>query len=92
VTSRDVVDRCRGTSWTILASHGLVAPFRVQVELADELSAGREDPHITVLHQDQYSVPFVPSTDVGVVELAAVAERDFSAADLVLADPTAPGG
>ena len=60
VMSRDIVDSCRETSWTISGSRGLVDPLRVQSQVADQVAGGSHDAHVTVLDQQQDRLAVVP--------------------------------
>ena len=82
------MDDCRATSWTISDAEGLIEPARVKPEVADQLSGGRENTHVAVGDEDQHPSPLVGSSDGHVVEVRAIAQRDLSGVDLVLADPT----
>ena len=61
VVSRDIVDDCRETSWTISEPEGLVEPARIEPEVADQLSARGENPDVAVGHEDQDPAALVRS-------------------------------
>jgi hypothetical protein len=85
--SRDIVDSCRETSWTIGCAEGLVGAAGVEGEVAEELAVGGEDSYVAVGYEHQHACALVTAADGHVVEAAAVAEGDVAGVDLVLADP-----
>ena len=74
--------RCLGTSCTGVSGHRsrfrlrLVVPTRIQLEIPEQLSVGRGDPHLAVLDQDEDVASLVAPADADVVQPSAVAQGD----------------
>ena len=92
VMSRDTLDRCRETFWTLAGllsrSERLVDPLGIQSETSNQGPVGGHDADVAVSHQDQYGLFVVSPADGHVVERASVTQRDVAAVDLVLANST----
>ena len=71
----DIVHTCPGTSFHVMPD-GLIAPGRIEDELAQELSVLGHDPYRKTGHGHHHSGPGMPTTHLDVVQPAVMAKRD----------------
>src|SRR5262249_52671781 len=75
--------RCLGTPCTGVSGHGsrsglgLVVPGGVELEVSQERSAGRDDPDVLVVGEDEDGLSGVAAADSDVVQAAVVAQGEF---------------
>lgn len=61
--SRDIVDNCRETSWTIPVAEGLVGAGWVEGEVAEQFAVGGEHTDVAVGHEDEHPCAFVSAAE-----------------------------
>jgi hypothetical protein len=69
----------------------LVVPVGVELEVSEQLSAGRDDPDVQVVDQDQDGLAAVAAPESDVVQAAVVPQGDLAVGvDGVVPDPVVP--
>jgi len=91
--SRDIVDTCLATSFTLaLSDQGLVAPRRVQGECSQQLTVFGHDPDVEACDEHQHSRAGMSPAHIDVVQARVVAKRHRPAGvDPVATQPIGSG-